>query len=193
MRARLLGFVGVAAAAMAAPAMAAPAACFDSFGGPAGPSFDTVYPNYHWIQWVQARGGTCRALRPEELALFNGRVLEYPPEYTASVSPGMPPPVNPPLVSQPPTTATSVWLGDPARAAELVTVAYANRGRPTTAVSDTGRVIYLSDGVWRVYDVTWPNGYRRLVAVKMRETNDYVAMESGEDGQNWSSAVDLGR
>jgi hypothetical protein len=195
MRSRAIGRASalalVSTAAMATPAAAAPALCFDRFGGAVGPVFDTVYPNYNWIRWVQDRGGVCRALNPGEITFFQARPLDYPPEYLVTVAPA--PPSRPGVLhSQPPTTATSVWLGDAARAAELVTVAYAQRGRPTTAVVDTGRVIYRADGVWRVYDVTWADGYRRQIAVHMRESRDYFAIES-DDGTVWSAAVFLGR
>jgi hypothetical protein len=193
MRSRSLGWAGAlifAAALPAAPAAAAPAHCFDSFGAPLGPTFDTVYPDYNWIRWVQDRGGSCRALRAEEVEFFRARALEYPPEYTGSVAPGAPP--SNVLRSRPPTTATSVWLGDTARAAELLTIAYAERGRPTAAVIDTGRLIYRTDGVWRVYDVSWSGGYRRQIAVHMRPSREYFAIES-DDGAGWSSAIYIGR
>lgn len=196
MRAKSLGYAGVLAFALAvplaAPAGAAPAHCFDGFGAAIGPSFDTAFPNLHWIAWVQARGGTCRALQADEVAFFQSRVFDYPVEYTATLAPAAPPSLPPVLYSQPPTTATSVWLGNSARAAELVTIAYAQRGRPTSIVADTGRVIYRSDGVWRVYDVTWSDGYRRQVAVHMRPTREYYAIEADE-GESWSTAVYLGR
>src|SRR6185503_9972632 len=101
------------------------------------------------------------------------------------------PPSGPPILNAPPPT-TSVWLGDAGRAAAPVTYAYAERGRPVTLVTDTGRVIYRADGVWRIYDVTWRDGYRRQVAVHMRTTRDSYAIEA-DDGETWSSAVYLGR
>ena len=179
-------------AAFATPASAAAARCYDSFGAPIGPAFDTLYPNYHWIQWVQARGGACRAMTPQEAALYDARVLDYPAEYRATLAPGAPPSAPGVLQSQPPTTATSVWLGDTARAAELLTVSYAQRGYPTSSVADTGRVMYRADGVWRVYNVTWDNGHRRQIAVNMRPGGSYFAIES-ESGEIWSEAVPLGR
>jgi hypothetical protein len=53
-------------------------------------------------------------------------------------------------------------------------------------------VIYRADGVWRIYDVTWRDGYRRQVAVHMRPSREYYAIEA-DDGENWSAAVYLGR
>lgn len=179
-------------AALATPAAAAAARCYDSFGAPVGPVFDTLSPNHHWVQWVQARGGACRAMTPREAALYDARVLDYPDEYTASLAPGARPPVPGTLQSQPPTTATSVWLGDPARAAELVTAAYAERGRPVASVADTKRVIYRADGVWRVYDAAWGDGHRRQIAVHVRPGGAYFAIES-DGGEGWNDAIFIGR
>ena len=124
--------------------------------------------------------------------LHRARSLVYPPEYLVTVAPAAPPAGPPVHFSQPPSTVTPVWFGDSARAAELVTYAYAERGRPITMVSDSGRVIYRADGLWRIYDVTWRDGYRRQVAVHMRASRDYYAIEA-DDGENWSAAVYLGR
>jgi len=196
MRTRTIAFTSAlalaAGVALANPASAATARCYDSFGAPVGPTFDTLYPNHHWIQWMQTRGGTCRAMTLQEAALYGARVLDYPPEYTASPAPQAPPPAPDALRSQPPTTATSIWLGNSVRAAELVTVVVAQRGKPGVTVSDTGRVIYRSDGVWRVYDVSWDDGDRRQIAVNMREGGGYFAIES-HGGENWSAAVYIGR
>lgn len=196
MRTKTLGFASalalVLAAPLAAPASAAPAHCFDMFGAAIGPTYDTLAQNQHWIEWVHARGGTCRTLQSDEVVFHSARPLGYPAEYSMTVVPAAPPSGPPVLSSQPPSTVTSVWLGDTGRAAELVTYAYAERGRPVTLVADTGRVLYRADGVWRIYDVTWRDGYRRQVAVHMRPTRDYYAIEA-DDGETWSSAVYLGR
>lgn len=196
MRTKLLGFASALmfAAPLAATAEAAPAHCFDMLGAAVGPSYDTTLPNHHWIEWVHARGGTCRTLQHHEVAFYSARPLGYPAEYALTVTPAAPPSAaGPPVLhSQPPSTITSVWLGDSARAAELVTIAYAQRGRPVAIVSDTGRAIYGADGVWRIYDVAWRDGYRRQVAVHMRPTRDYYAIEA-DDGESWSASVYLGR
>ncbi len=200
MRTKQLVFASALALGVAAPlasAGAVPAHCFDMFGAAIGPTYDTAAPNNHWILWVHARGGTCRTLQPDEVVFHSQRPLGYPSEYLLTIAPAAPPvvvtPTAPPVLSsQPPSTATSVWLGDTARAAELITFAYANRGRPVTMVSDTGRVIYRADGVWRIYDVTWRDGFRRQVAVHMRPTREYFAIEA-DDGENWSTAVFIGR
>jgi hypothetical protein len=196
MRIKSFGSAGALALAisapLAAPAGAAPAHCFDMFGSAIGPGYDTTAANLNWISWVQAHGGTCRALQPDEAVYFSIRPLGYPAEYLAVVAPAAPPASPPVLASQPPTTVQSVWLGDSVRAAELVTFAYADRGRPVTTVQDTGRVLYRADGVWRIYDVTWRDGYRRQVAVHMRPDRSYFGIEA-DDGENWSTAVYLGR
>jgi hypothetical protein len=190
MRIESLGFASAFALALgiAAPASAAPAHCFDMFGAAIGPTYDTMAPNHHWIEWVHARGGTCRTLSGDEYVFHTARPLGYPAEYLAVVTPAAPPS----LYAQPPVSTTTVWLGDTARAAELVTFAYANRGRPVTIVTDTGRVIARADGMWRIYEVTWRDGFRRQVAVHMRPTREYFAIEA-DDGENWSAAVYLGR
>lgn len=184
MRRKAIGIAGALslAAALAAPAAAAPAHCFDMFGAAIGPGYDTDAPNRHWINWVHAHGGSCRTLQYDEAVYFSRRPLGYPPEYLSAAAPAAPPSIAP----------GSVWIGDSARAAELVTYAYAERGRPVTIVSDTGRAIYRADGVWRIYDVAWRDGYRRQVAVLMRDNRDYYAIEA-DDGENWSAATYLGR
>lgn len=196
MRTRTIAIAGplalIAGIALAAPAAAATARCYDSLGAPVGPVFDTLYPNYHWIQWVQTRGGNCRAMTPQESALYGAVALDFPREYTDSLTPGAPPSAPGVLQSQPPTTATSIWLGNTSRAAELVTVALAQQGRPAVTIADTGRVIYRADGVWRVYEVNWDDGNRRQIAVHMRSGGNYYAIESNE-GDNWSAAVFIGR
>ncbi len=196
MRITSLGFAGALALAisapLAAPAEAAPAHCFDMFGAAIGPGYDTTAANLNWIAWIQTRGGTCRALQPDEVVFFSARPLGYPAEYVTTVAPAAPPSAPSVLSSQPPTTVQSVWFGDAVRAAELVTIAYADRGRPVAMVSDTGRVIYRADGVWRIYDVTWRDGYRRQVAVHMQPNRGYFGIEA-DDGENWSAAVYLGR
>ncbi len=44
---------------LAAPASAAPAQCYDAYGRPIGPRYDTRYPDYGWINQVYAYGGRC--------------------------------------------------------------------------------------------------------------------------------------
>jgi hypothetical protein len=191
MRTTSLGIAAALSLALAtpfaAPASAAPAHCFDMFGAAIGPSYDTRMPNHHWIEWVHARGGSCRTLQSDEIVFHSARPLGYPAEYMAIVTPAAPPSLG----YQPPSSVT-VWLGDSARAAERVTYAYANRGRPVTAVSDTGRVFYRADGAWRIYDVTWRDGFRRQVAVQVNASREYYAIEA-DDGETWSAVVYLGR
>lgn len=189
MRRNAIGFGGALAlaAALASPAAAAPAHCFDMFGAAIGPSYDTDAPNSHWVNWVHAHGGSCRTLQYNEAVYFSRRPLGYPAEYLTTIAPAAPP-----SIAAPAAPAAPAWLGDSARAAELVTYAYAERGRPVTVVSDSGRAIYRADGVWRVYDVTWRDGYRRQVAVLVRPDRSYYAIEA-DDGENWSAAVYIGR
>ncbi len=188
MRNKAIALAGVLGLGFAAPAMAAPAHCFDMFGAAVGPTYDTDAANGHWIDWVHARGGTCRTLQYDEAVYFSRRPIGYPAEYLVTVAPAAPPTIAVP--SAPPLARP--WRGDSARAAELVTFAYADRGRPVTTVYDTGRVLDRADGVWRIYEVTWGDGFRRQVAVNMRPTRDYYAIEA-EDGENWSAAVYIGR
>jgi hypothetical protein len=49
----------LAAAAAAAPAMAGPGQCYDAYGRPIGPAYDTDNPNYGFIDSVLRRGGSC--------------------------------------------------------------------------------------------------------------------------------------
>jgi len=49
----------LAAAAVATPAMAGPGQCYDAYGRPVGPVYDTDNPNYGFINSVLRRGGSC--------------------------------------------------------------------------------------------------------------------------------------
>lgn len=52
--------VGIAGAfGFAAPAFAGPGQCYDYYGRPVGPVYDTDNPNYGLINSVLARGGHC--------------------------------------------------------------------------------------------------------------------------------------
>ncbi len=48
-----------AAVLAAAPAMAGPGQCYDAYGRPVGPGYDTDRPNYAFIDSVVRRGGSC--------------------------------------------------------------------------------------------------------------------------------------
>ena len=51
---------GLAGAFVAAtPALAGPGQCYDAYGRPVGPVYDTDYPNYAFINSVVRRGGSC--------------------------------------------------------------------------------------------------------------------------------------
>jgi hypothetical protein len=179
---------GLAVGGTAAPAAAAPAHCFDQFGQPTGPTYDSAQPNPDWIAWVRNHGGTCRVLSGRT-PIYRGVPESYPREYTEQSAP--PPPAGP-LRSQPPTTEQSVWLGNPARAAALVAAAYARDGRPAAQITDTARVVYRPDGVWRVFDVHWAGGRGREIAVNMKPDGEYSAMEA-DGAEGWMRPFPLGR
>jgi hypothetical protein len=49
----------VGALGFAAPALAGYGHCYDAYGRPVGPAYDTDRPNYGFIQSVTRRGGSC--------------------------------------------------------------------------------------------------------------------------------------
>ncbi len=57
--AALIGGLGAAGSAIAGVGQ-----CFDRFGNPVGPSYDTDRPNYGYINSVLARGGSCTGVNP---------------------------------------------------------------------------------------------------------------------------------
>ncbi len=193
MRKYVIGLVGASALALAAPASAAPAHCFDSFGAPVGPTYDGAAPDQAWISWIYQRGGSCRELRADEVALYEARRLDYPREFRPNTAPPRSDADGDPPVrhSQPPADVT--WTGDPSYAARLVSFAYAERGKPEGRVVDTGRMVMAADGGWRVYRIEWENGDHVFVAVARRPDNAYMAMESRDGMGNWSTSVMLGR
>jgi len=188
MRIKLILLAGGCAVALAAPAAAAPGHCFTASGQPIGPVFDTERPNTQFNTWVQERGGECRALRADEVTLYRGGT-EYPSEYRAQerpldVSPGAPRSIE----TAPPTLA---WQGDPVVARRLIVTHYQS-ATPNLTVTDTGRVIALSQGgAWRIYETIYPDGSRRQVAVQMRPDRQYLLMESTDGGSRWSETVEL--
>jgi hypothetical protein len=194
MKTKLILLAGGCALAFATPAVAAPGHCFSASGQPIGPVYDTERPNTPFINWVQARGGECRALRADEVALHRGQPDDYPTEFRRTeiqerpidVSPGAPRsvPDSPP----PPRLA---WQGDPVVARRLIVTHYQSAA-PNLTVTDTGRVVALTQGggAWRIYDTVYPDGSRRQVAVQMRPDRQYVLMESA-DGARWSQTIEL--
>lgn len=64
---RKLGIAAIVLGALgfATPAAAGPGQCYDAYGRPIGPVYDTDYPNYAWINSVVRRGGSCTGVRPE--------------------------------------------------------------------------------------------------------------------------------
>jgi len=54
-------------AGLATPALAGPGQCYDAYGRPVGPVYDTDRPNYRFLDSVVRRGGTCTGMtqRPQ--------------------------------------------------------------------------------------------------------------------------------
>ena len=182
---------GTCALALAAPAAAAPGHCFTASGQPIGPVYDTERPDTAFNTWVQARGGECRALRADEVTLYRGRPSGYPSEYRRTDVPERPleavPGAPRSVETAPPTLA---WQGDPTVARRLI-VTHFHATAPNLTVTDTGRVVALSNGsAWRIYETVYPDGSRRQVAVQMRADRQYVLMES-TDGRSWSETIEL--
>jgi hypothetical protein len=195
MKAKLILLAGGCAIAFAAPAAAAPGHCFSASGQPIGPVYDTERPDTAFITWVQARGGECRALRADEVTLYRGQPTEYPSEFRRTeiiqerpldASPGAPRSV--PDLPPPPRLT---WQGDPVVARRLIVTHYRSAA-PDISVTDTGRVVALSQGgAWRIYETVYPDGSRRQVAVQMRPDRQYLLMESTDGGSRWSETVEL--
>jgi len=53
----LIGAMGAAGSAMAGPGQ-----CYDAYGRPVGPAYDTDHPNYGFLDSVVRRGGTCTGM-----------------------------------------------------------------------------------------------------------------------------------
>ena len=180
-------------AAFASTASAATSRCYDSFGAPVGPVFELLGAELSLDPMgAGARRRVSRDDAARSRALRISRLLDFRPN-TKHRSPRARRLRRRARCNRSrPRPATSVWLGDTARAAQLLTVSYAERGRPTSTVADTGRVIYRVDGVWRVFDVAWEDGQRRQIAVNMRPGGGYFAIES-MGGESWSDAASIGR
>jgi hypothetical protein len=183
------------AMALASPAAAAPGHCFTAAGAPIGPVYDTERPDTPFLTWVQARGGECRALRADEVTLYRGRPNDYPMEFRRTeiqerpldVAPGAP--RSAPDAVPPPGMALN-WQGDPALARRMIVMHY-QATSPDVRVTDTGRVVALSQGgAWRIYETITADGTRREVAVQLRSDKQYVLMESG-DGGRWGEVIEL--
>ena len=56
--ATLIGAVGTAGSAIAGPGQ-----CYDAYGRPIGPTYDTDHPNYGFLDSVVRRGGTCTGMQ----------------------------------------------------------------------------------------------------------------------------------
>ncbi len=191
MTTKLILLAGACTLALAAPATAAPGHCFNANGQPIGPVYDTERPDTQFNTWVQAQGGECRALRAEEVTLYRGRPADYPSEYRRTeirerpleAVPGAPRSVE----TAPPAVA---WEGDPVVARRMIVTHYQS-STPNLTVTDTGRVVALSNGgAWRIYETVYADGSRRQVAVQMHAPRQYLLMESA-DGSRWSETVEL--
>ena len=64
MRSFVLATAFVGAVVSAAPALAAVGQCYDAYGRPVGPAYDTNYPNHALMQSVMRSGGACVAVNP---------------------------------------------------------------------------------------------------------------------------------
>jgi hypothetical protein len=60
-----IAFTVVGALCFAAPALASPGQCYDAYGRPVGPVYDTDRPNYRFINSVIRRGGSCTGVRSD--------------------------------------------------------------------------------------------------------------------------------
>ena len=66
----------------AAPALAGPGQCYDAYGRPIGPVYDTDYPNYSFINSVVRRGGSCTGVvSPPSRPNSGYRYNPYPYNY----------------------------------------------------------------------------------------------------------------
>lgn len=177
---------------VAGEAAAVPAQCFWQGGQAVGPVYLTEGPTFYaWVQWAQRRGAHCRPISEFERQSLEKRPQVYPPEFTSDRGPGY----RPPGYDQPPPGGPDGgWVGDPNRAAYLVTQWLAQQGRPYGQVRDTGRIQNLYDRNWRIYFVRWADGNRVRVAVRFsrREGGTYAAMQS-HDGVTWSQPQPIGQ
>ncbi len=90
MRTMLVAAALIGAATAASPAAAGVGQCFDRFGRPWGGAYDTDYPNYGFINYVQRHGGFCRRVGEAPLVMAPGPVYRY--DYAP---PPPPPPPGP--------------------------------------------------------------------------------------------------
>jgi hypothetical protein len=64
MRVLVTAAVLAGALGLALPAWAGPGQCYDAYGRPVGPVYDTDNPNYGFINSVIRRGGSCTGVQP---------------------------------------------------------------------------------------------------------------------------------
>jgi hypothetical protein len=74
------GIVGLLGAA---PAFASAGQCYDAYGRPVGPVYDTDHPNYGYIDSILARGGSCTGVvtPPSNSYNYGPRYYHYAPRY----------------------------------------------------------------------------------------------------------------
>ncbi len=84
MRSAIFAASVIGALGVAGPAIAGVGQCFDRFGQPWGATYDTDYPNYGFINYVQRRGGYCRRLSGGPVAAAPPPVVVAPPVYRYS-------------------------------------------------------------------------------------------------------------
>ncbi len=65
MRKIAIATIVLGALGFAVPASAGPGQCYDAYGRPIGPVYDTDRPNYGFINSVIRRGGSCTGVQPE--------------------------------------------------------------------------------------------------------------------------------
>ena len=68
----LTAAAGIAGILGATPAFAGPGQCYDYYGRPVGPVYDTDHPNYGFINSVLAQGGSCTGVVTPYTPGWNG-------------------------------------------------------------------------------------------------------------------------
>src|SRR3990170_906080 len=68
---------------LAGPALAGPGQCYDHYGRPIGPVYDTDRPNYGFINSVIRNGGSCTGVLPDynPYPNYRSRHYDYGPRY----------------------------------------------------------------------------------------------------------------
>jgi hypothetical protein len=188
MRKKLALLLILGSAFVASAASAGPGQCFDFAGQPIGPVYDTDHPNYHWLEWVQARRGTCSRIKFAQADALRARGLTYPPHYYAGgpTTPGRPGGYTPPS-----TGPDTGWHGDTNHARRLAARWYFQNRGAQARVWDRGETFHMHDRAWHIFYISGYDGQRTRMAVRLRRSGGYAAMIS-TDGYNWSAPFELG-